>query len=214
MFWDDILLVTEQVEKYGLRTPFVDLGGMSHPFIADYTLTRDSGEQGDRFVFLSQRPFDHIDPGYGILNPDVGAPLIEDIPYTHREKFGTAVCLNVLEHVVNPFRVFAALYQVMRPDSLLILSTVFAFPHHPSPYDFWRFTPECLMHMANHAGFTVIEGGGRLDVPAEWGIRDIHTQRLQQIRSVYVTLTKGDFTPSPCGPFPLPSRFHRDGVPC
>jgi hypothetical protein len=214
MFWDDIALVTEQVEKYGLRKPFVDLGGMIRPCIADYTLTRDSGEQNDRFVYLGQRPFDHIDPSYELLNPDKGAPLIEDLPYTCRESFGTAVCLNVLEHVENPFRVFAALYQLMKPDSLLIVSTVFSFPHHPSPNDFWRFSPECLRHLATNSGFTVLEGDWRLDVPAEWGIRDLQTGRLQQIKSVYVTLAKSGFVPKPCGPFPLPQRLHRDGVLC
>jgi len=39
MFWDDILLVTGQIEKYGYRSPMVDLGGMEHPTIADYALT-------------------------------------------------------------------------------------------------------------------------------------------------------------------------------
>ena len=214
MFWDDIVLVTEQVEKHGLRQPFVDLGGMIRPCIADYSLTRDSGEQGDRFTYLGQRPFDHIDPEYEIFNPDKGSLLIEDLPYSNREAFGTALCLNVLEHVENPFRVFAALYQIMKPDSLLVVSTVFCFPHHPSPNEFWRFTPECLQYLAQNAGFTVLEGGWRLDVPAEWGILDLQTQRLQQIKSVYVTLTKADFVRCPCGPFTLPQRLHRDGVLC
>ena len=214
MFWDDILLVTEQLEKYGVTKPFVDLGGMQRPCIADYELTRASGIQEDRYIFLQQRPFDHIDREYEILNPAAGAPLIEDLPYTRRGEFGTAVCLNVLEHVENPFRVFNAMYQIMQPGGLVILSTVFSFPHHPSPNDFWRFTPECLEHLAKQAGFSVLESGWRLDVPPEWGIRELHSQQLQQIKSVYITMSKGGRFARTDGPFMLPPRFHRDGVPC
>lgn len=214
MFWDDIVLVTEQVVKYGFRSPMVDLGGMARPCIADYELTIRTGDQAARFIRLNQRPFDHIDPSYNALNPADGAPKIEDLPYTHREAFGTAVCLNVLEHVENPFRVFAALYQIMRPDSLLVLSTVFNFPYHPSPDDYWRFSPECLQHLAKNSGFTILECDWRLDIPAEKGIRDLHTNKLQPIRSAYITMTKGTFVARPGGSYTLPQRFDNDGKPC
>jgi len=213
MFWDDIVLVTEQIQKYGLRKPFVDLGGMSRPCIADYLLTRESGLQDARYIQLSQRPFDHIDPEYLILNPDKGDPYIEDLPYSYLNSFGNAVCLNVIEHVRNPFRVFAALYQVMKPGSILIIETVFTFPYHPSPEDYWRYSPDCLRYLAEQSGFTILECGWRMHVPAEWGILDIQTQELQQIKSVYATLTKGEFTPHPCAPMLLPQRFRLDGTP-
>jgi len=214
LFWDDIVLVTEQMQKYGLRKPFVDLGGMIRPCIADYSLTLKSGEQTDRYVFLGQRPFDHIDPDYEIANPEHDSPMIEDLPYVRREVYGTAVCLNVLEHVENPFRVFAAMYQIMRPGSLLVLSTVFSFPYYPSPRDFWRFSPECLRYLAENAGFTVLECDWRLEVPAEWGILDSQTGLVQQIKSVYMSLSKGALEPCPLCSYTLPSRLHRDGVLC
>lgn len=193
MFWDDIKLVTEQVEKYGLCKPFADLGGMERPCIADYDLTIATGDQFARYVGLNQRPFDHIDPDYLILNPEKGDPFIEDLPYTYQNAFGTAVCLNVLEHVENPFRVFAALYQIMKSDGLLILETVFSFPYHPSPLDYWRYSPDCIRHLSEHAGFTVIECDWRTIITAEKGIRTTAAgiDEPQEIRSVYATLTKG-----------------------
>ncbi len=213
MFWDDIVLVTEQAEKYGLRKPFADLGGMNRPCIADYILTRDSGVQDARYLLLAQRPFDHLDPDYQTFNPDKGDPYIEDLPYSYRDTFGTAVCLNVLEHVRNPFRVFAALYQIMKQDSLLIVETVFTFPYHPSPEDYWRFSPDCLKYLAEESGFTVLECDWRLSVPAEWGIIDAKSGELQKIKSVYITLTKGDFVARPVARIPLPARYTREGVP-
>ncbi|MBT1072723.1 SPASM domain-containing protein [Pelotalea chapellei] len=206
MFWDDILLVTEQIEKYGLRKPFADLGGMERPCIADYGLTIATGDQNARYVSLTQRPFDHIDREYMILNPDKGDPFIEDLPYAYANAFGTAVCLNVLEHVQNPFRVFAALYQVMQQNSLLIVETVFSFPYHPSPNDYWRFTPDCLRYLGENAGFKVLECGWRMTISADKGILNIANSEPQDIRSVYATFTKGDLSPLPGGTFPLPAR--------
>lgn len=214
MFWDDIVLVTEIAEKYGARKPFADLGGMSRPCIADYELTIESGVQNDRYISLGQRPFDHIDPEYRIVNPAYGDPLIEEMPYSHRDAFGMAVCLNVLEHVQNPFRVFAAIYQLMAADSLLVLSTVFEFPYHPSPIDYWRFSPDCLRYLAEHSGFRVLECDWRLHVNADRGVLDIERNEPQQIKSVYVAAAKGDFIARPGTGYKLPSRFHLDGRPC
>ncbi len=209
MFWNDIKLVTEQIEKHGLRAPFADLGGMESPCIADYDITIATGNQNARYVTLRQRPFDHIDPTYLILNPDKGDPYIEDLPYTYADTFGTAVCLNVLEHVQNPFRVFAAFYQIMKQDSLLILETVFSFPYHPSPMDYWRYSPDCLKYLSEQAGFKVLECGWRMTVLADEGIRTTAPgiNEPQEIRSIYATLTKSGFKPIQGVKYALPQRF-------
>ena len=210
MFWDDIKLVTEQVEKYGLRKLFVDLGGREKPCIADYDLTIATGEQGARYVGLNQRPFDHIDPEYLVLNPDKGDPYIEDLPYTYQNAFGTAVCLNVIEHVENPFRVFNALYQTMKEDGLLIMGTVFSFPYHPSPLDYWRYSPDCLRYLGEAAGFKVLECDWRNIITADKGIRTTSpgSDEPQEIRSVYATMTKSGEVRSRSGAsYLLPKRY-------
>jgi putative methyltransferase (TIGR04325 family) len=211
MFWDDIKLVTQQIEKYGLRQPFIDLGGLDRPVIADYDLTLHTGDQNARFVALSQRPFDHIDPDYRVLNPEKGDPFIENLPQQYSNSIGTAVCLSVLEHVDNPFQVFQALYQIMRPNSLLILSTVFSYPYHPSPNDYWRYTPACLKHLSQSAGFQVLECDWRLTLPADKGIRAVQDGTLLEVKSVYATLSKGDFQSHPSSRhYALPQRRSRN----
>ncbi len=206
MFWDDIKLVTEQIEKYGLRTPFADLGGLDRPCIADYDLTIATGDQQARYVTLEQRPFDHITPDYLILNPEKGDPFIEDLPYRYAGAFGTAVCLNVLEHVDNPFRTMAAMYQLLQPGGVLILETVFSFPYHPSPNDFWRFSPACLRHLASTAGFEVLECDWRNVITADKGILNQSDGSPAEIRSVYATLAKGRLAPQQARRFKLPRR--------
>ncbi|MEG3989216.1 methyltransferase, TIGR04325 family [Microcoleus sp. S28C3] len=212
MFWDDIKLVTEQVQKYGLRKPFVDLGGLEKPTIADYDLTIKTGDQSARYVGLRQRPFDHIDPSYLILNPEKGDPAIEALPQKYINFFGTAVCLNVIEHIENPLEVFRAFYEIMKPNSLLVISTVFLFPYHPSPRDYWRYSPEGLRFLSKEAGFTVLECDWRLSIPASAGILDIHTLKPQEIISVFVTLTKGEFAPTTEVTYPLPQRESRNEI--
>lgn len=210
MFWDDILLVTEQVEKYGLRGRFVDIGGLEYSGVADYDLTIATGDQMARYVDLSQRPFEHIDSKYQVINPAKGDPAIEELPYTYNNAFGTAVCLNVIEHVRNPFRIFSALYQVMQQNSLLIIETVFSFPYHPSPLDYWRYTPDCLRYLGETAGFNLLEYGWRMSIPADKGILNTQNNEPQEIRSVYITLSKGEFNIIPGFKFDLPKRFSKN----
>lgn len=192
MFLDDIHLVTEQLQKYGLRKPMVDLGGLAKPTIADYAITMRTGDQHARYISLANgaRPFDALDSTYLILNPEQKDPPIEDLPRTYYGHFGTAVCLNVIEHVENPFVIFKKIYEIMRPGGLVIISTVFSFPYHPSPRDYWRFSPDCLHMLGDEAGFKVLETDWRLTIYADAGIKEIHTGVPQEIKSVYVTLRK------------------------
>jgi len=193
MFLDDLHLVEEQVAKHGLRKPFVDLGGLGRPCLADYAITMRTGVQNDRYLTLPQgaHVFDAVaGRGYKILNPELGDPPIEELPASYRDYFGTAVCLNVIEHVVNPFFIFDALYAIMQRGGLLIISTVFSFPYHPSPRDYWRFSPDCLQMLAEYAQFEVLECDWRLTITADQGIKEIHNGEPQEIRSVYVSLRK------------------------
>jgi hypothetical protein len=177
MFLDDVSLVTETLLKYGLAKPMADLGGQVAPVCADYNLLPQSP-----FIQLQGRPFDHLDPDYIILNPELGDPPIEQMD---EEIYGTVLCLSVLEHVENPFAVFDGLYRSLKPQGLLILSTVFSFRYHPAPMDYWRFTPDCLKMLAEKSGFTVLDCGWRvkalLKQNDEWNL----------VRSVYVVASKG-----------------------
>lgn len=176
MFYADIALVGEQIAKYGLMKPLVDLGGQAKPVVANYELLPASP-----FVKLAGRPFDHIDQHYIILNPEKGDAPIENLG---DEQFGTVLCLSVLEHVENPFDVFDGLYECLKPGGLLILSTVFSFRYHPAPVDYWRFTPECLKMLAERVGFKVLDFG--------WHVRAllVQAEEYNLVRGVYLTARK------------------------
>jgi SAM-dependent methyltransferase len=177
VFYDDIALVTQAVGRYGLRLPFADLGGHERPLTVDY----------ERNVFgrLTGRPFEHLAPGYVILNPDQGDPAIEDLE--ERDAYGTVTCLSVLEHARDPQAVFDGLYRVVKPEGLAIVSTVFEYRYHGAP-DYWRFSPDGLRVLAEQAHFDVLECDWRLDVPEGILIDGSHCP----VKSVYVICQKAE----------------------
>ncbi len=64
-------------------------------------------------------------------NPEIVADA-KDLPFKDGE-FETVLCTEVLEHVLNPFKVEEELRRVTKKDGLLILSTRFVFPLHDIP---------------------------------------------------------------------------------
>ena len=155
MFWDDIKLVTEQIEKYGLRSPMLDLSGNDRPSIQDFEVTSDSKILRARTANLTSRPFDHITHDYTSISCKAGRPNIEEILSKPARSIGTAVCIDALQRIDNPFELFSALSTTMMDDSLLIISSLFSHPHDTAKQDLWRFSPECLKSIANKFGFTM-----------------------------------------------------------
>lgn len=190
MLWYELKLVTKVIEKYGLVKPLVEVGGLKKPCIEDYERTIATGNQNARFISLSGRPFDHIDPGYTILNPAKGDPYIENLPDKYPEGLGTIICLSVLEHVNNPFEVFEALGKVLKPEGMLIVSTVFAYPYHPSPNDFWRFSPECLKYLTEQSNLIVLEYGWGENLEADQGVISVQDRKPMIVKSSYVVAAK------------------------
>jgi SAM-dependent methyltransferase len=186
VFKDDIDFIEYAVKKYGLMTPCADLGGVDNGVvIADYDITLRTGVQADRYLNLGHPPFSEVLGSYSIINPDKGDPPIELIQ--DRDKWGTCVCVSVLEHVTNPFDVMDNIYRILKPGGLLVLSTLFSFPLHeslPDYHDNFRFAPNGLEILAEHAGLLVLECGFRLKIYGEDGIKDIKNGHAQEIMSV------------------------------
>jgi len=84
---------------------------------------------------------------------------IEDIHAMsfNNDSFGSILCSEVLEHVRKPWVAFDEMYRVLKPDGWCIVTTLFSFPIHGFPDDYWRFTPNGMWHLMNDAGFKNIE---------------------------------------------------------
>ena len=66
------------------------------------------------------------------------------------ESFGLVLNLEALEHIAHPQQAIHEMYRVLRPEGLLILTTVMHFRIHPSPKDYWRFTPDGIELLLRH----------------------------------------------------------------
>jgi SAM-dependent methyltransferase len=60
------------------------------------------------------------------------------------ESFGLVLNLESLEHISNPQKAIDEIHRILRPNGLLILTTVMHFKIHRFPKDYWRFTPHGL----------------------------------------------------------------------
>jgi hypothetical protein len=66
---------------------------------------------------------------------------------------------DTLEHIREPFRFARHLARVACAGGVVFVSTVFQWSYHPSPDDYWRFTPEGLRQLFTFEGFGVIGAG-------------------------------------------------------
>lgn len=74
---------------------------------------------------------------------------IGDMEPIASESIGLALNLESLEHLPYPQKAIDEIHRVLRPNGLLILTTVMHFKIHLAPKDYWRFTPDGLELLLN-----------------------------------------------------------------
>jgi SAM-dependent methyltransferase len=67
-----------------------------------------------------------------------------------------ALCLQVLEHVYNPFTAMKEINRILTKNGILILSVPHLSRLHEEPHDYYRYTKYGLQYLASNSGFKVI----------------------------------------------------------
>ena len=123
-----------------------------------------SGQEG----FVDLRP---LFPGKQYVGADmrhgVGVDLILNLHEIdlQPESVGTIICLDTLEHVEYPHRALEEIHRVLKPNGIVIMSSVMYFPIHNCPYDYWRFTPHAFRSLLKPFADSFIGYAGKDDFP-------------------------------------------------
>ena len=74
---------------------------------------------------------------------------------------GTVFLMDTLEHVEYPHQAMAEVHRILKPDGLVIMSSVLDFFIHETPHDYWRFTPDGFRSLLKHFHYAHVGYYGR-----------------------------------------------------
>jgi hypothetical protein len=140
-------------ETFDLQAPVVELGS--------YQVAGQEGLADLRPIFGAKQ-YIGCD-----MRPGIGVDRVENLP---RLSFAdgsipTIVCLDTLEHVFEVSGSIAEIHRVLSDGGVFVVSSVFNFPIHSHPYDYWRFTPECLARLLSMFSCQFVASQGSEDAP-------------------------------------------------
>lgn len=144
-----VRILFQRLSKYhsrrNLKTLFVD-ALRKHEVCASRNILNigAGGEVSDilneeRVTFTSA----DIDPA---MTPDLVMDIMDMAPISD-DSVDVIICMEVLEHVQNPFMAIGEMKRVLKEGGLVIGSTPFMLGHHLHPHDYFRFTLFGLKHL-------------------------------------------------------------------
>lgn len=120
-------------------------------------------------IIVQPNPLSDFFPGLEYLdrgfNQDkLGTDQDYTVDFTHDDQiehlidtFQMAISFDTLEHVNDPPAFCRNLLRIVKPGGHVYLQTVFAYVYHPSPEDYFRFSPAGLRECFKQAPGTILE---------------------------------------------------------
>jgi SAM-dependent methyltransferase len=147
-----------KMNREQLEGPFLEIG------------SKDYGNTPDLRGFFPGNDYVGVDlsPGKGVdLVLDLTAPWEEIDQALDQRRFGTVICMSVLEHCDQPFVMAERLTRLLKPGGRLVISVPFVWRFHGYPSDYWRFTPEGVMKLFPELEFELSQGTVSTCIPGE-----------------------------------------------
>ena len=133
-----------------LKGPYLEVGSKNYGNTQDL---RPILSNGDKYIGVD------LEQGQGV---DLVLNLTDDFEEIDKklngERFGTIICLSVLEHSVNPFAMAENLTRLLKDGGKIIISVPFAWKFHGYPSDYWRFTYEGVKRLFPRIVFDLEQG--------------------------------------------------------
>ena len=146
---------------------FVEIVSEALPFpepIYEFGSFQVEGQEG----FADLRP---LFPGKKYFGCDMrhgkGVDLILDLHNIDLpdETVGTVLVIDTLEHVEFCRKAISEVYRILKPDGIVVVTSVMNFPIHDYPNDYWRFTPEGFKSLLNPFSYSIVDFLGEKDFP-------------------------------------------------
>ncbi len=81
---------------------------------------------------------------------------IQDMGVLDSDSYDSALCLDVLEHVPNPFKAISEIHRILKKGAKLVCSVPHLSRLHEEPHDYYRYTKYGLRYLFENAGFRII----------------------------------------------------------
>ena len=78
---------------------------------------------------------------------------------------GAVLVMDTLEHVEFPWKAMDEIHRILKPNGILLVSSVMNFGIHEYPHDYWRFTPEAFRSILKHFTYSVVDSVGEVAFP-------------------------------------------------
>ncbi len=79
-------------------------------------------------------------------------PGVDEVQDLHQlripdSSIGTALLFDTIEHVRDPWRALSEVRRCLKPGGIVIMTSVWYFPIHAYPDDYWRFTASAFREL-------------------------------------------------------------------
>lgn len=94
------------------------------------------------------------------VQPGDGVDRVADaqnLPAEWSGRFSGVLCSEVLEHVARPWLAIPEIFRVLQPGGYVVITTLFSFPEHGYPDDYYRYSASGIRLLLTDAGFIEIE---------------------------------------------------------